>query len=355
MPSFDEQIVLNELRSFPEQRLTDERSEMILEKIRGQQPRVEKAHRRGTHLGWTVTVLITCLVFAALIGVKPLGSLLEPKGKMSAVDPEYVTAARKAVQSLGVERKFRFDVMERESDYWIVRTENREAIVTFTPNTTKVLSVSATVKAGDLPKLYRPFEETARAMLQETKLPLRFQTVNLFRNREGTGLSFQTEDYHYVSVDQANQVSGYSLNFNPEDMDRELVSAAEQALSPLTGGQTLAFTTVQKSSDKREDMWKLANEEQKYSVTLGAVTHQIYEVQYFSDQYQYRIKSADEAVTVSRPLIQAIFGTDITGYKVYGGRSWGGYVLVSTGKPSFSVLVGDFETGGIAGIHVLAQ
>ncbi|MBY9077151.1 hypothetical protein KIH86_24745 [Paenibacillus sp. HN-1] len=355
MPSFDEQIVLNELRSLPDQRLTDERSEMILEKIRGQQPRVEKAHRRGTHLGWTVTVLITCLVFAALIGVKPLGSLLEPKGKMSAVDPEYVTAARKAVQSLGVERKFRFDVMERESDYWIVRTENREAIVTFTPNTTKVLSVSATVKAGDLPKVYQPFEETARAVLQETKQPLRFQTVNLFRNTEGTSLYFQANDNQFVGVDSANRVNGYSLNFKLEDMDRELVSAAEQALSPLAGGQTLSFATVQKYSDKREGMWKLTDKEQKYSVTLGAVTHQIYEAQYFSDQYQYRIKSADEAVTVSKPLIQAIFGTDITGYKVYGGRSWGGYVLVSTGKPSFSVLLGDLETGGIIGIHVLAQ
>ncbi|MFG0214962.1 hypothetical protein ACFU8X_17795 [Brevibacillus porteri] len=359
MPSRDEQIILEELNQFPEQILSRERSQAILEGVRENGGRLQKVNKRRVYYGWMAKGLITCGLLLGFFWMKPFSTPAESTSS-AALTPEeqtYFAAAQKAVQDAsGIQKTFPFAEIEKSADAYYVRTndqERREAIVSFKPGTTEVLYVSASFSINELPKPYHKYVETAREAFKDTKQQVTFQSTRFFKNEKEANFSFGTEYPQYVQVDlPTNKVSDYTLYYNLEDVDQKIISIAQTALMRLSNEKNLSFTQAKKQtrSYKSEEIWLLSNEQKKYEVMIGAKTGQVYLVNHATDDYN--IKALNEVIPVTKQLIQDIFGIDISGYTAYGGRDWSGYVLRSPGKPSFFIQLADVDIGSIYRIEI---
>ena len=362
MPSQDEQSIWEELQQFPDQNFTWERRQVILQNIREKRRKLQRLENGKKYVGWVTSGMLTCAVLFAFFWMKPFSSSVETTvGSHAVIDQKYITAAQKEIQALGITKEFLFEEMEEDPEYVVVRTKNREALVYFNPKSTEVRTVSATLAIKELPSIYQKYEETARQVSKEANPDLLFQTVNIFKGREGTFLSFEAggDDRQYVKVElNTNKVDDFNLYYNPGDVDKKAVLKAQQALSLLSNRTGFPFTRAEKSSDprKQEEVWTLTNasgNELKpgtYTVEIGAETNQIYTVKYVTDQY--KIKSIDEVIPVTKPLIKSIFGIDTTGYKAYGGRSWGGYLLKREGSPTITISIWDLNMGNVDSISI---
>ncbi|WP_232697532.1 hypothetical protein [Brevibacillus daliensis] len=363
MPSQDEQIILEDLNRFPEQILSRERNQVIVENIRKERRLMQKLKKRRQYFGWMAKGIITCVALFAIIWIKTFTTSVETTGSKPVEtgskpvleqDQKYFTAAQKEIKAMGINKDFHFEEIEKDPDYFIVRTKNQESVVTFKPNTTEVRTVSATVSINELPNNYQKYIETARDAFKEANQHVFFQKVHFFKGYEETTLSFWLGDDQHVSIDlKTNKVSNFSLYYKLGDVDKKYVSIAQRALmllSNVSNNNSFSFTQAKKSSTSGEDMWRLTNEQEKYYVEIGAKTGQVYRVHYVTDHY--KIKSKDEAISVTKPLIKNIFGIDITGYKADGGEHWGGYVLTSQGKPNIRVFLADLDIGTISGIQI---
>jgi len=357
MPSCDEQIILEELKQFPEQILSRERSQAILEGVREEGGRLQKVNKRRMYYGWMAKGLITCGLLLGFFWMKPFSAPAESTSS-AALTPEeqtYFAAAQKAVQDAsGIQKTFPFGEIEKDADSYRVQAkdqEERKAIVTFKPGTTEVLTVFARFAINELPKPYHKYVETAREAFTDTKQQVTFQSTGFFKSEKEAYFSFWTEDKQFVIVDfQTNKVSDFTLYYNLKDVDQQIISIAQTALMRLSNEKNLSFTQAQKRSDESEDKWLLMNKQKKYEVMIGANTGQVYDVSYATDNY--KITALNEVIPVTKPLIQDIFGIDISGYTAYGGRDWGGYILRSPGKPSFSVQLGNLDVGDINRIEI---
>ncbi|WP_289139581.1 hypothetical protein [uncultured Brevibacillus sp.] len=355
MPSQDKQIIWDELHDFPDQVLAGDRNEKILENIREERRKMLAQQKQRKYLVWVANGLVTCALFFVFIWMKPFSFPAETTGSTSNVDQTYRTAAQKAIEAVGITKKFQFEETEQDTDVFVVRTKNREAIVTFLPNTKDVRTVSVILAGDELPEMYQSYANTARAAFQEAKQDVHIEQAHLFQDTEGTTLSFYPQDpsqinNQHVSVDvKTNKVTSFSLHYQPADVDQKVVSIAQKSLMHLANNKPFSFTEATKSTDKKEEVWTLSNSKDKYSVKVGAITGRIYSTRYVSD---YKIKSIHEAISVTKPLIQNIFGLDITGYTAYGGRDWGGYVLKQQGKPEISVTLESLDIGNISNITV---
>ncbi len=355
MSLHDKQITWEELHNFPNQVLARDQSEKILANIREERRKMLKQQKRGKYVGWMASGLVTCALLFAFIWMKPFSFPAETAGSTSSVDTKISTAAQKAIEATGITKKFHFEETEQETDYLIVRTKDRESIVTFKPNSLEVRTVYAMVSVNELPDMYKKYVETARAAFQVAKQDVHFEQGHLFQDKEKTTLSFYLENtkagkQQYAQVDvKTNKVSAFLIEYKPDDVDQKYVSIAEKAFMHISNNKRFSFTEASKSSDKKEEMWKLTNTQDRYSVQVGARTGKVYHIGYVTD---YRIKSINEVVSVAKPLIQSIFGLDVTGYTAYGGRDWGGYVLKHEGKPDVTVFIANFDIGNISGISV---
>ncbi|MGF9905506.1 hypothetical protein [Brevibacillus porteri] len=302
--------------------------------------------------------LITCGLLLGFFWMKPFSTPAESTSSAATLTPEeqmYFAAAQKAVQDAsGIQKTFSFGEFEKDADSYSVQAkdqETREAIVTFKPGTTEVLTVFARFAINELPKPYHKYVQTAQEAFKDTKQQVTFQKASFFKGEKEAYFSFWTEDKQNVKVDfPTNKVAGFTLYYNLEDVDQKIISTAQTALMRLSNEKNISFTKAKKRSDESEDKWLLRNEQKKYEVMIGANTGQVYEVGYVTDNY--KIKALNEVIPVSKPLIQDIFGIDISGYTAYGGRDWGGYILRSPGKPSFSIQLGNVDVGDINRIEI---
>ncbi|MBG9941433.1 hypothetical protein ABE237_05620 [Brevibacillus formosus] len=356
MPSCDEQIILEELNQFPEQALSRERSQAILEGVREEGGRLQKVNKRRMYYGWMAKGLITCGLLLGFFWMKPFSAPAESTSS-AALTPEeqrYFTAAQKAITTAtGIEKNFTFEEIEKNASSYAVRTKDDATWVLFKPDTTEVIALKATFAIQELTEPYHKYVETARNAYNNTKQPVNFETAEFVKRKNSALLSFELEKDQDVHVDlSTNKVIDYTLNYNPKDVDQKILDIAQKALTRFSNKNDLSFTLAIKSSDKKEDRWTFHNEHEIYSVGVGAQTGQVYDVQYVTDHII--IKSIDEAIPVTKPLIQDIFGIDTTGYKAYGGKDWGGYILRSDspGKPRLSIQLDDLDVGNIYAISI---
>ncbi|MGK5510464.1 hypothetical protein [Brevibacillus formosus] len=365
MPSCDEQIILEELNQFPEQILSRERSQAILEGVREEGGRLQKVNKRRMYYGWMAKGLITCGLLLGFFWIKPFSTPAESTSS-AALTPEeqkYFTAAQKAITTAtGIEKNFAFEEIEKNEESFFVQTKDDATWVLFKPDTTEVIALKATFAIHELTEPYHKYVETARNAYNNTKQPVNFETAVFVKRKDLALLSFELEKDQDVDVDlstnkvdvdlSTNKVIDYRLNYNPKDADRKSLDIAQKALTRFSNKNDLSFTLAIKSSDAKEDRWTFYNEHERYSVEVGAQTGQVYDVQYVTDHII--IKSIHEAIPVTKPLIQDIFGIDTTGYKAYGGKDWGGYILrsESPGKPSLSIQLTDLDVGNINGISI---
>ncbi|MEJ8546676.1 hypothetical protein [Brevibacillus borstelensis] len=350
MPSQDEQKIWEDLRSFPDQNLSWERKQVMLENIREERRKISKQQKRKKYV-WVANGLVACAAVFFVIWMKPFSTPVETSASQASIDQNYVAAAQKAIQSVGINKEFHFDEFEKETEYFIIRTENREAIVTFKPNTTEVRTVSVECAVNELPPSYQKYVGTAQEAFKEANQQVIFQRAHLFKDDEKTTLSFYLDDGQYVSVDlKINKVSEFSIDYKPDDVDKKYVYQAQKALMVMSGKNSVPFTDANKATGKEEEVWTLKNETEKYSVKIGAQSSRVYSVSHVTDRY--KIKSKEEAISVTKPLIASIFGIDTAGYKADGGRDWGGYVLTSEGKPNIRVHIHRLDIGDISGIRV---
>ncbi|USG64795.1 hypothetical protein NDK47_22135 [Brevibacillus ruminantium] len=345
---------MEELRRFPDQSLPWERSRVILENIREEHRRTQHGKRRKKFAGILASGIVTCAVLFAILTLKPSSLPVETSESHAGVgvDQQYLTAAQKEIKAIGINKEFPFEEIEHTDEYVIVRAKDREAIVTFKPNTTEVRSVSAHYSINELTNLYQKYVETARDAFLAANQQVTLQTAHFFKDDKGTSLSFGIDDdKQYVRVDlKTNTVSDFSLHYKLNDVDKKYVDIAERALMLLSNQDRFSFTQANKSTQKNEEFWTFTNEKEKYSVRIGAKTGQVYSVKYVTDRY--KITSLEEAISVPKPLIQDLFGIDLTGYQAYGGRNWGGYVLKCQGKPNIVININNLDRGDIATIRV---
>ena len=351
MPSYDEQKLWDDLQRFPDHVLSWERKQVMIKNIREKGKQMEKREGRRKAAGWVANGLITCAALFVFIWMNQLPAPSETSGNQTAVEQKYVVAAQKEIQALGLKKEFQFDELKKGTEYDIVQTKNREAIVTFLPDTTEVRSVSATVAFDELGDRYQPYAETAREAWKATNQPFSVEHVHLYTYSQKTTLFFQFKADQFVSVDLAtNQVTDFSIDYRPEDVEQRFVSLAQEALKPLANADRFAFTDANRALAEKEEVWTLANEQEKYSVQIGAQTGRVYSVTHVADQYA--IPSIHEAVSVPKPLVAQIFGIDLTGYEAYGGKDWGGYVLKRQGNPNVVIHIQDLDKGNIGKISV---
>lgn len=356
MSSRDEQIILEELNQFPEQLLSRERSQAILKGVREEGGRLQKVNKRRMYYGWMAKGLITCGLLLGLFWMKPFSAPVESTSS-AALTPEeqkYFTAAQKAITTAsGIQKSFSFEEIEKNEESFIVRAKDHATWVYFKPDTTEVIAVRAAFAIHELTEPYHKYVETAREAYRDTKQSINFKTVDFYKRKDLALLSFDVEKDQEVSIDlSTNKVVDYTLNYDPKDVDQKFLNIAQKALNRFSNENDLSFTLAIKSSDEEEDRWTFRNEHERYSVEVGAQTGKVYDVNYFTEHIV--IKSIDEAIPVTKPLIQDIFGIDTTGYKAYGGRDWGGYILrsPSPGKPRFSIRLSDLDVGTIYGIGI---
>lgn len=356
MPSRDEQIVLEELNQFPEQLLSRERSQAILEGVRKEGGRLQKVNKRRVYYGWMAKGLITCGLLLGFFWMKPFSDPVESTSG-AALTPEeqkYFAAAQQAITTAsGIEKNFPFEEIEKNEESFVVQTKDDATWVLFKPDTTEVIAVKATFSIHELTEPYHKYVETAREAFRVTKQPATLETAEFYQRKDLTMLSFDVEKDQDVSIDlSTNKVIDYTLNYNPKDVDQKFVDIAQKALKRFSNINDLSFTLAIKSSDETEDRWTFRNENKRFSVEVGAQTGKVYDVKYFTEHIV--IKSIDEAIPVTKPLIQDIFGIDTTGYKAYGGKDWGGYILrsPSPGKPRLSIKLADLDVGNIYGIGI---
>ncbi|RNB66732.1 hypothetical protein EDM54_00755 [Brevibacillus borstelensis] len=350
MPSRDEQRIWEDLRSFPDQKLSWERKQVMLENIREERRKISKQQKRAKYV-WVANGLVACAAVFFVIWMKPFSTPVEKSASHASIDPAYVEAAQKAIKSAGINKEILFDEFEKDGDYDIIRKADREAIVTFYPNTTKVRTILVECAVNELPTSYQKYVDTAQKAFKEANQQVVFQQARFFKSDEGTDLSFYLENQQYVSVDvNTNRVTDYSLDYKLDDVDKKYVYQAQKALMLLTGKQSFSFSHANKRSGKVEEVWTLKNENERYTVRIGAKSSRIYKVDHVTDRY--KINSKEEAISVTKPLIASIFGIDIAGYKADGGKDWGGYVLTSEGKPVIRVIIHDLHIGDISGIYV---
>ncbi|AYK06568.1 hypothetical protein [Brevibacillus laterosporus] len=373
MPSQDEQMILEELNHFPNQNLSWERKQVIVENIRKERRMMQKQKRRNAYLGWAAKGLITCAAIFAFIWMKPFSSPVETSssidtsGNKDVIEQKYITAAQTEIKkAFGINKDFHFEKLDKNTDSYTLETEDREAMVWFKAGTTEIISISASYKLDELANMYQKYVATARYAIKETNQNVNFETARFFKSNERTVLTFSTaedplskKDSQYVSVDlNTNKVTNFSLNYKPGDVDKKYASIAQKALMKLSNKNDFSFNHAKKFSDEKEDMWTFSNKQDKYrdnySVQIGAKTGQVYNVHYDTDRYS--IKSIDEAMSVGKPLIKNITGIDVTGYKVDGGDHWGGYVFQSPGKPAVSIFtdraIDRADGSNVSGIQV---
>lgn len=354
MLSQDEQIILEELHRFPNQILTRERNQTMLENIRKERRKMQIQKKRRKYLTWAANGIFATVVLLAFafIAMKPSSVPVETMGSKALIEQKYITAAKKEIKENGITRQFDFDEMDKDTEYFTLRSKIDEAIVTFLPDTTEVFAVSVACTIDELPKRYQKYVETAQAALKEANQEITLQNVRFFKNKEESTLTFQLDNNQFVTVDlEANKVTLLSLFYNLGALDKKYMATAENSLKRFSNNDNITFTHLKKSTDRREDIWTLSNEKHNlYSVEIGAKTGKIYRVDYVTNNS--KIKSVNEVIPVTKPLIKDIFGLDITGYKVYGGRSWGGYVLKSEGKPNIVIKIYDLNIGNICSIIV---
>ncbi|QIC07440.1 hypothetical protein GOP56_18755 [Brevibacillus sp. 7WMA2] len=366
MPSQDEQMILEELNHFPNQILSWERKQVIVENIRKERRMMQKQKRRNAYLGWAAKGLITCAALFAFIWMKPFSSSVETSssidtsGNKDVIEQKYITAAQTEIKkAFGINKDFHFEKLDKDTDSYRLETEDRESMVWFKAGTTEVTAVTAKYNIDELPNIYQQYVETARNRIKETNLHDNFRMVHLYKNKSGTGMTLMSEVNQSISVDlNTNKVTHYSLDYNLGNVDKKYVSIAQKALMKLSNKNDFSFNHAKKSSDEKEDMWTFSNKEDKYydkySVQIGAKTGQVYNVYYRTDRYS--IKSINEAMSVGKPLIKNITGIDVTGYKVDGGDHWGGYVFQSPGKPAVSIFtdraIDRADGGNVSGIQV---
>ncbi|MDH6348698.1 MULTISPECIES: hypothetical protein [unclassified Brevibacillus] len=354
MPSQDEQIILEELNQFPKQSLSRERSQAILEGVRKEGGKLQKVNKRKAYYGWMANGLITCGLLLGFFWLKPFAVPAETTSQ-AALTPEeqtYFAAAQKAVQAAsGIQKTFPFDEIEKDAEYTIVRAKDYQAIVTFQPGTTEVRSVAAEFATNELILPYQKYVETAQNAFKEASQQVAFQKSWFFKGMGEHYFSFELAGNQHVQVDFAtNKVAGFALNYNPKDVDQKAISIAQTALTRLSHEKQFAFTEAKKRKETGEATWQLDNKQANYAVTVGATTGQVYKVDYVTDMY--KIKALDEVIPVTKPLIQDIFGMDISRYTAHGGKDWGGYVLRSPGKPSFSIHLYNLDVGNIYSIRM---
>ncbi|GIO03068.1 hypothetical protein ABE137_25345 [Brevibacillus laterosporus] len=348
MPSQDEQIILEELNHFPNQVLSWERKQVIVENIRKGRRMMQKQKRRKAYLGWAAKGLITCAALFAFIWMKPFSSPVETSssidtsGNKDVIEQKYIAAAQTEIKkAFGINKDFQFEKLDKNTDSYILETEDQEAIVWFKAGTTEVTGVVAEYNLDELPNIYQQYVETARNRIKETNLHDNFRLVRLAKSNSGSGMTLLSEVNQRVSVDlNTNKVDHYSLDYNLDNVDKKYVSIAQKALMKLSNKNAFSFNHAKKTSYEKEDRWRFSNKEDeyhdKYSVEIGAKTGQVYRVHYETDHYN--IKSIDEAMSVGKPLIKNITGIDVTGYKVDGGDHMGGYLFQSPGKTAVSIL-----------------
>ncbi|MED1950263.1 hypothetical protein [Brevibacillus centrosporus] len=350
MRSRDEQILWGELQDFPEQILAEDRSEKIFASIREETFKLQrqgKLKKKRSSFGWVANGLVTCAVILAMIWLNQGSFSSETAGSASAVDIKYQEAAQKAVEAVGITKKFEFEEQENDSDTLIVRTKDRMAIVTFQAHTTEVQTISVIVNRTERPERYQAYWSTAKAVLPGAE---HFERAHYFQDKTGATLTFDWGARQFVSVDlQTNQVTDFRVAYKPEDVEREFVSIAQNALAVLSDNKSFSFSQAEKASGEKEAVWMLSNEQEHSVVQVGAKTGKVYRISYPS---QIEIKSLQEAVSTVKPLLQSIFGLDISAYKAYGGKDWGGYVLKSPGKPDVSVNIGSLDKGDIISLTV---
>ncbi|WP_412679444.1 hypothetical protein [Brevibacillus fortis] len=356
MPSRDEQIILEELNQFPEQILSRERSQAILKGVREKGGRLQKVNKRRMYYGWVAKGLITCGLLLGFFWMKPFSTPVESTSSATLTPEEqkYFAAAQQAITTAsGIEKNFTFAEIEKNEESFVVLTKDEEAWVYFKADTTEVIAVKATFAIHELTEPYQKYVETAREAYRVTKQPANFEAAEFYKRKDLTLLSFELEKDQDVSVDlSTNKILDYTLNYDPKDVDQKSLDIAQKTLRHFSNKNDLSFTLATKSSDEKEDKWTFRNEHERYSVEIGAQTGQVYDVKYVTEHII--IKSIDEAIPVTKPLIQDIFGIDTTGYKAYGGRDWGGYILRSDspGKPRLSIKLSDRDVGTIYGIGI---
>lgn len=357
MSSQDEKLIWEDLHHFPDQILSWERKQKMLENIRKERRLMQKSIKRRKYFGWAASGFITVVALFAFIWIKPFSSPVETTGSKELADQPYYTAAQKELKAIHLNKEFHLEQIEKENDYIVVGTKNQEAFVTFERNPTDVSMVAVTCTIDELSNTYQKYVETARDAFKKANQQVAFQKIVFNKGKERTTMSFWLEDSQKVTVDlKTNKVSDFNIYYQIGDVDKKYVSIAQRTLmlatDSISNSERFTFTKAEKSSDRKEEMWTLKNEQELYSVKIGANTGQVYSVNNGMNDSIHKIKSADEAVSVAKPLIKKVFGIDITGYKAYGKRSWGGYVLKSQGKPNISISTGDFKIGNIIAISI---
>ncbi|WP_082420577.1 M56 family metallopeptidase [Paenibacillus sp. A3] len=251
------------------------------------------------------------------------------------LDKNVVEAAQEELRRfLGDSQAELYEVADPEiTAEWILLNKNGKGQVAIDRNTKQIANVlvrytwdeTDTAVKEAAAKAFRQVDENKTFAAESVERQIRFED-----GKSTHEWTLQSKDM-IVTLD-ADTLSerGILISYSPEQGDKKAKDAALKALQTINVGKPIAFKQADHNySSGRYDTWKFFDDGGYYTVVIGAKTGAIQSISAYGkkedneanlplllDKDRQPIYTKEEAVAKAKPMVNTLFGIDLTGYTV---------------------------------------
>ncbi|MBH5316512.1 hypothetical protein I6N90_01665 [Paenibacillus sp. GSMTC-2017] len=338
-----------------------------------------------------LTLALSLLAATPVIATSPSGGNGSDNGtevvQYSELDATFKEAAEKAVVQYGNGKSFKLEnVIKSEyfvdeknnSTRWLIENKDRSAIVSVDAISGELLTLFLGFDISEVKGGYDKYIKAAQSSAKQlnAKSGLAFTRAELFvsnlKSNKKQSISFYTKDEQFIALDvNTSKLNNYRLKFKETDVDRNIVSTAEQALKSMGNNKSQPFTHIERNNigatTEKEEIWILQRkievkdvDRKKYNalertgenkwlfgesqVVIDGKTGKLISITVSSKKEDQKQKKLTEkqGVALAKTAAKKLFGVDLSSYKVKVDKEWGDYTFSSKGKESIVAKFNNF-------------
>lgn len=297
------------------------------------------------------------------------------------LDRKLTDSAEEAVEQYGNGKAFQLEeafkdsyfVDKKKKESWIIQSKDRSAVVSVDAVSGKVLTVSLSFKMEEVTGEYASYLKAAQSAAKQfhKNAELVFSKAHFFQNNiadnKTESMTFGAKDNQFVQIDtKTNKPLNYRFTYKVADMDRKIISVAEQAVKSIGIDKVQPFTNIEYEKYEGREEWKLARKIEvkgdlrKYgsveidenkrafvveaAATIEAKTGKLISINVkpTTDNQKRKSLTKEQGVAIAKPVAKKLWGVDLSSYEVKVNKDWGDHTFSRKGNASIAAQFDNF-------------
>ncbi|KJB88846.1 hypothetical protein AZ66_05155 [Paenibacillus sp. E194] len=201
---------------------------------------------------------------------------------------------------------------------------------------------------------------------------LAFTEAQFFQNNivdnKIESMTFRAKDNQFVQIDtKTNKLLNFRFTYKAADMERKIISVAEQAVKSMGIDKVQPFTNIEYEKYEGKEEWKLARKIEvkgdprkngavmidennrafvvEAAATIEAKTGKLISINVkpTTDNQKRKSLTKEQGVAIAKPVAKKLWSVDLSSYEVKVNKDWGEYTFSRKGNAS---IVAQFDGFG---------